>query len=165
MKAKVIYLIGFMGVGKSHIGRCLAERLDVQYQDLDYLLERDQMLSIRDIFKTFGEKNFRKLERIILLSTPPDGIISTGGGVILSKQNREYLKKHVVVWLDPPWETIYNRIKKSNRPIVKRNSEQALHQIYLSRRELYSEVSDIYIDLLTSDDIITKIIEKINKLS
>jgi shikimate kinase len=159
---KKIFIIGFMGSGKSHIGRSLADAIGFLHYDLDYLLEKECMLSIRDIFKTYGEKQFRSLERDILLSSPPSGIISTGGGVILSSANRDYLKKHPVIWLNPPWEVLYERIKNSRRPLVLKNSKEELYNIYLEREKLYREVANISIDDIEEDKIISKLINIIN---
>lgn len=151
-----------MGSGKSHIGRKLAETLGENHIDLDYLLEKQCMLSIRDIFKTYGEKKFRTLERNILLSTPSSGIVSTGGGVILDSKNREYLKKFTVVYLNPPWEIIYQRIKTSTRPLVLKYSYDELYAIYLDRKQLYTEVANISIDDIEEEEIISNIIKYIN---
>lgn len=151
-----------MGSGKSHIGRKLAETLGENHIDLDYLLEKQCMLSIRDIFKTYGEKKFRTLERNILLSTPSSGIVSTGGGVILDSKNREYLKKFTVVYLNPPWEIIYQRIKTSTRPLVVKYSYDELYAIYQERKQLYTEVANISIDDIEEEEIISNIIKYIN---
>lgn len=161
-KAK-LFIVGFMGSGKSHIGRKLAEALGEKHIDLDYLLEKQCMLSIRDIIKTYGEKKFRSLEQEILLSSPSSGIISTGGGVIMDKNNRNYLKKYFVIYLDPPWGEIYQRIKSSNRPLVTKHSYDELYQIYEERKELYTEVANISIDDIEEEVIISKIIKIINR--
>jgi shikimate kinase len=158
-----VFIIGFMGCGKSHIGRSLADALGVQHYDLDYLLEKQCMLSIKDIFRTYGEKHFRSLERDILLSSPPSGVISTGGGVIVSAANRAYLKDQFVIWLNPAWDIIYDRIRRSNRPLVKKNSKEELWQIYQQREVLYKEVANFSIDDIEEEDIISKILDLIDK--
>lgn len=163
MNITKIYIIGFMGSGKSHIGRSLAEALAVSHYDLDYLLEKRFMLSIKDIFRTYGEKKFRSIERDILLSTPDSGVISTGGGVIISAKNRDYLQNQYVIWLSPPWETIYKRIKWSNRPLVKKHSKEELFEIFQEREELYHQVANISIDDIEEEDIISKILNLLNK--
>ena len=163
MNKKKIFIIGFMGSGKSHIGRSLAKALEFQHYDLDYLLEKKCMLSIKDIFRTYGEKKFRSLERDILLSSPDEGVISTGGGVIVSKANRSYLQDEFVIWLHPGWETVYNRIKNSRRPLVKTNSKDELLKIYQQREALYQEVANFSIDDIEEQDIISKILNLINK--
>ncbi len=162
MSIKKIFIIGFMGSGKSHIGRSLADALGIQHYDLDYLLEKRCMLSIRDIFRTYGENQFRSLERDILLSSPPSGVISTGGGVILSALNRDYLKDYPVIWLNPPWEILYERIKNSNRPLVKKNSKAQLYNIFQEREEFYREIANFSIDDIEEDKIISKLINMIN---
>jgi len=160
---KKIFLIGFMGSGKSHIGRSLAKATGVPHYDLDYLVEKSCMLSIRDIFRNYGENKFRSLERDILLSSPPSGIISTGGGVVLSTTNRDYLKEYPVFWLNPPWEILYDRIKNSRRPLVLKNSKDMLYKIFQERETLYREVANFSIDDIEEDDIIKKMLNLINK--
>lgn len=163
MNFKKIFIIGFMGSGKSHIGRSLADVLEVKHYDFDYLLEKKCMLSIKDIFRTYGEKKFRSLERDILLSSPSSGIMSTGGGIIISPKNRDYLNEQFVIWLKPPWETLYKRISKSNRPLVKKHNKEELYQIFQEREELYREVANISIDDIKEEDIISKILDFIDK--
>jgi len=163
MMSKKIFIIGFMGSGKSHVGRLLADALELEHFDLDYLLEKEWMRSIKDIFHNYGEKKFRSLERDILLSSPPSGVFSTGGGVISSHVNRKYLKDHEVIWLNPPWEVLYDRIKNSNRPLVKKNNKEQLFQIYQERLELYRQVANFSIDDIEEDEIIWKILKLINK--
>ena len=163
MSIKKILIIGFMGSGKSHIGRSLAAALKLEHYDLDYLLEKKCMRSIRDIFRTYGESQFRSLERDILLSSPATGVISTGGGVISSPINRKYLKGHMVIWLNPPWDLLYERIKNSNRPLVKKNTKKQLYSIFQAREDLYRQVANFSIDDIEEDKIIRKILNLINK--
>lgn len=163
MIMKKIFIIGFMGWGKSHIGHSLAEALELEHYDLDFLLEKSCMLSIKDIFRTYGEKKFRSLERDMLLSSPASGVISTGGGVIISPKNRTYLKEQFVIWLNPAWDTIYDRIKNSNRPLVKKHNKEALYQIFQQREELYREVANISIDDIKEEDIVSQILNLIDK--
>lgn len=158
MNKQKIFIIGFMGSGKSHIGRSLAEVLGVEHYDLDYLLEKECMLSIKDIFKNYGEKKFRLLEQDILYSTPSAGIFSTGGGIVLSRANRDYLKDYQVIWLKPPWEVLYQRIKNSNRPLVLKNTKEELFNIFKERTEIYKEVANFSIDDIDEDKIISKIV-------
>ena len=156
MDRKKLFIVGFMGSGKSHIGRCLANSLGLEHYDLDFLLEKKCMLSIKDIFRTYGEKRFRFLERDVLLSSPDSGVISTGGGVVISPKNRAYLQKQFVILLNPPWEIIYERIKKSNRPLVKKHNQQELFQIFQQREKLYREVANFSVDDIKEEDIIRK---------
>lgn len=152
-----------MGSGKSHTGRLLAEALGLEHYDLDFLLEKECMLSIKDIFRTYGEVQFRVLERNILLSTAESGVISTGGGVIVSDANRAYLKEQFVIWLNPAWETLYERIKRSNRPLVKKHDKEELYRIFQERERLYQEIANISIDDIEEKDIISKILSFIDK--
>lgn len=81
----------------------------------------------------------------------------------MDKNNRNYLKKYFVIYLDPPWGEIYQRIKSSNRPLVTKHSYDELYQIYEERKELYTEVANISIDDIEEEVIISKIIKIINR--
>ncbi len=145
---KTIILIGFMGVGKTHIGFKLATHYKCKFTDLDNLIERSEKLSIRDIFKNNGEKYFRQIESDILYKWDFEGVLSTGGGIIELPINRDFLKKcsSNVIWLNPDFESIYNNIKNSNRPLVLMNNYENLRQLWEKRLPLYEECADYVVD-------------------
>jgi len=140
-----IFLIGFMGVGKSYLGRKIAEQLDKVFYDIDLEIEKKAALPVNEIFTIHGEKYFRDLESDIILNWEMDGIIATGGGIILDKRNREFLKlsKHKVVWLNPSWEIILSRIENSYRPIVLDRTNHELYRLWEERQTYYNECADI----------------------
>jgi len=144
-----IYLIGFMGSGKTFWAKKMSEKLSLGYFDIDEEIEQSSELKIINIFSHYGEKHFRNLESKLLLNSSFDGIIATGGGIIEFSENREFLKNNITIWINPDWETLYNRIKKSDRPFVKQLSEHKLHLLWEKRKPLYEECASYVI----SDDI------------
>ncbi len=153
---KTIILIGFMGAGKTHFGSRLASYYKCKFADLDNLIERSEKLSIRDIFKDYGEKYFRQIESDILQNWNLGGVLATGGGIIEFSQNREFLKNCSadVIWLNPNFETIYNKIKNSHRPLVLSNNYETLRQLWKKRLPLYKKCADYIIDDIDFEKIV-----------
>ena len=117
-----LYIVGFMGTGKSTVARVLANRLGMLWLDSDMQIEQEQQKSIPEIFSSDGEEAFRKLERDFVDSGHPDGgtIVSCGGGLVTQPGMIETLKaKGVIVCLLASAETIYERTKSNrNRPLL-----------------------------------------------
>lgn len=122
MKGKNIVLTGFMGAGKSTVGRMLAGILGRKLVDTDDLIEAEAGMRISEIFEKHGEDYFRELEEKIVAkaSLLEDHIIVTGGGVVLREKNIQNLrKKGVIIYLHATPEVIYNRVKnQSHRPLL-----------------------------------------------
>lgn len=119
---KRIFLCGFMGSGKSAIGRQLAEILDVSYLDLDEAIVERVGSSIPEIFGTFGEKGFRETERKILFNVVRDyeGVVSLGGGSLQNQHIADHLKLNgLLVFIEVPISVILERISQDkNRPLL-----------------------------------------------
>ncbi len=145
---KNIVLIGFMGTGKSCIGRLLANRLGYHFIDTDTLVEKNAKMSIPTIFKTKGEAYFRQLERdaVHFAAHKHCFVISTGGGVPLDAANREVLQKHgIIISLFACADTILTRtMNRNNRPLLK-NDLQSLLAMMEKRRPFYKK-ADFIID-------------------
>jgi shikimate kinase len=115
-------LVGFMGTGKSSIGRLAAEQLRFAFIDTDELIENEVGQSIAEIFAQRGEAAFRKYERDVVnaLSARHNTVIATGGGLVADPSNLASLKSHALVvclWASP--ETIWERVRlQSNRPLL-----------------------------------------------
>jgi shikimate kinase len=142
---KAIVLVGPAGVGKTTVGKKLANALGMTFVDTDALFVRDHG-SIADFFAHHGESAFRKLEEDYLafaVSTP--GIVATGGGIVLSPLNRANLKSTKVVYLKTDGTHMAKRISQGNRPLLK-NGIEDWRRLYDQRKELYDEVADITID-------------------
>ena len=140
-----IFLIGFMGSGKSTIGRKLAQYLHYSFIDLDKLITNQAGKSIAEYFKIHGEDKFRELERDILQQTdfPPDAIIATGGGAPCYFNNMDWMNKEgrvVYLYMEP--KALAHRLKysKAERPLIKDLSPAELIDFIsqkLSDREAY----------------------------
>ena len=152
-----IALIGFMGSGKSTIGRILAKYMDMKFIDIDKMIAAREKKSIPEIFSEKGEQYFRKLER--------DIVIATGGGVIIDNENIKNLKEtSFVVYLDCTIECIYERVKNSKtRPLLNVENMfekiQELHQ----KRELLYKISSDFIIKIDSNSNMYDTAEKIKK--
>ncbi|RLD54994.1 MAG: shikimate kinase [Bacteroidetes bacterium] len=144
-KNRFIFFVGFMGSGKTYIGRKIAAKINFHFYDLDKEIEKLTSLPIIKIFDKYGESYFRELESRILLKWNKQGVIATGGGIIGIKENRNFLNnsKVTVVWLDPSWKTIFSRITKSDRPLIKLFSEEQLYELWEKRRKFYLECANI----------------------
>ncbi|WP_082233853.1 shikimate kinase [Halobacillus massiliensis] len=114
----MIYLIGYMGSGKSTVASVLSRKLNYEYIEMDQQIEQKEGLSIPEIFQKYGEAYFRKAESELLQSISGDVIVSTGGGIVLSDENRKWLKGNTVVYLDASFETIDERLSGDmSRPL------------------------------------------------
>ncbi len=89
----LVFLIGFMGSGKTFLGKQLSEKLQFPFFDIDLEIEKKSNMNVNDIFQHKGEKYFREVETGILQNWNKNGIIATGGGIVISKINRDFLKK------------------------------------------------------------------------
>lgn len=156
----IISLCGYMGAGKSTIGIELSKVLNYTFVDVDYEIETKYNMSISDIFRDFGESYFRDIESKIILDylnkyhnkELDNVILSLGGGTVISKHNRENIRKFSkLVYLDCPFDVCYNRIKNSDRPIVKTKSYDELKAHFISRREYYLD-SDFIVNCNQSVD-------------
>jgi len=147
-----IYLIGFMGAGKTTVGRLLAEKLDLPFVDLDDVIEKKTDLTIPMIFEKHGENYFRQLEADCLqrIAQYSGNIIATGGGIILSIENRKIMKNTgITIYLKWRTNILYQRIKNgSSRPIINSIDEDQLYQHIekvMLERQLYYKTADYII--------------------
>ncbi|HEY5649516.1 MAG TPA: 3-dehydroquinate synthase [Nitrospiria bacterium] len=140
-----IVLIGFMGTGKSEVGRYLAHELGLSFEDTDDQVQRLARMSIPAIFKTYGEDHFRKLEKKVVsdLSKKESQIIATGGGVVKDPENISALRRNGILFtLEADAETIRRRTAASDRPLLKeKTSLDSIGRLIREREPLY-RVSD-----------------------
>ena len=165
---KNIVLIGFMGSGKSTVGRELQQRLGYPLVDMDQVIEERAGKPITSIFADEGEPAFRAMETGLLreLADPsgPRRIISTGGGVVGSEENRTMLRNMgYVVWLDAPVEAILERTSKNRqRPLLHTEDPAArIRELMAVREPLYQKTSHLKLDTagLDSGELATGILE------
>jgi shikimate kinase len=163
-----IVLIGFMGCGKSTVGRELQQRLGYPLVDMDQVIESRTGKPITRIFEEDGEIAFRDMETALLreLADPsaPRRIISTGGGVVGSAENRGLLRQlGYVVWLHAPPAVLLERTSKNrSRPLLHTDDPAARIQSLLDiRQPLYQETSHLKLDTsgLCCDEVATGILE------
>jgi shikimate kinase len=139
-----IYLVGFMGCGKSSVGRALAEELGWSFIDLDEDIEKCAGAAVAHIFDTQGEANFRALEtealnkRVQIARSGQPQVISLGGGAFTIEHNIELVLNHgVTVWLDAPFEVIEHRIsEETHRPLAR--DPVRMKELFEQRRQAYA---------------------------
>jgi shikimate kinase len=139
-----IALIGFMGTGKTSVGRLVAEQLHFDYLDTDEMIQSATGKTIAEIFKSDGEKNFRELEQKVVeeISARKNTVISTGGGLPVNPKNLGSLKSHALVvclWASP--EKIWERVKnQTHRPLLHDdNPRKKIHELLAAREPFYKQ--------------------------
>lgn len=159
---RTLFLCGFMGCGKSTIGKSLAQLMRMQFIDLDdYIVEQIGM-TIPDIFARHSEEYFRSLEsKYIKELTGENAVIATGGGALINADNAAFARKGgLVIFLDAQFNTCYMRIRgDENRPLVMSKNLQELEELFSMRRDLYIANSDIIIDADEPIDVVAHRIE------
>ena len=146
-----VFLVGPMGVGKTTIGRALAEQMNLEFFDSDQEIEAATGADIPWIFDVEGEQGFRQREvkMIKLLSGRKNIVLATGGGAVLDKKNRKRLKKRgLVVYLRASIKRQIDRTARDrHRPLLQNgNPEQIIQDLMLVREPLYLEVADVVVD-------------------
>ncbi len=157
-------LLGFMGAGKTTIGRLL----DPAFADMDALLVRRLEMPIVDYFTRYGEESFRLQESLLLqeLLGGQSSVIATGGGIVLKPENRELLKKNPCnIYLRIDFDRLYQRLatdSATKRPLFLAKNQEEFCALYKQRLPLYEEVATHVIDV--TDKTPEKIVEMIRCL-
>ncbi len=150
-----IYLIGFMGSGKTHWGRLLSQKLGIPFFDLDEQVTAHAAKSIPEIFATDGEEHFRLLEKevLYLITESHDSfVMACGGGTPCFYNNIEYLNQAgITVWINTPKETLFDRLvkEKEARPLIRNLTDDQLRGFIarkFSDRRIYYEQAGITVD-------------------
>lgn len=166
---KTIYLCGFMGCGKTTVGKLLAKKLGVEFYDLDQYIEEKNGMKIPEIFEKFGEEHFRKLESDAIKEfESKTGVVATGGGALLSEKNAQIANScGVSVFIDTDFEICYNRIKDDeHRPIAFNSTKEQLLERFENRYPLYKAHSKVSCDGNNSPVVIAEeIIENVKLFS
>jgi shikimate kinase len=140
-----LYLVGFMGSGKSTVGRALAERLGWAFRDVDDRIEAAVGITISRIFEERGEPEFRRIESQAILDCVREiegghpSVVALGGGAFAQENNRALLAENgVTVWLDCPFELVKRRVAQAeHRPLAR--DEQKFAALYETRRAAYAQ--------------------------
>lgn len=146
-----VYLVGLMGAGKTTIGRTLAKRLNLDFVDSDREIEARTGVSIPTVFEIEGECGFRKREAQVIadLSQQSNQVVATGGGVVLSPENRSNMRASgFVVYLNVPPYTLWERTRNDrNRPLLQvEDPLLRLKELYAQRDPFYREVANLVVD-------------------
>lgn len=162
-------LVGFMGAGKTTVGRALADRLQWRFADLDQLIEAREGRTVPQIFEQEGEQRFRELEHAVLAEAL-DGcsqffVLALGGGAFVSREVRDTLRRRRVpaIWLDAPAEELFRRSEQPDvvRPL--RQDRDQFANLYEQRLSSYRQ-ADLHV-ITTSKDISTLVDEIIAHLA
>ena len=169
-----IYIIGFMAVGKTTLGKNLSRTIRWNFLDTDLFIEDMEKRKVKDIFKESGEEYFRELEERVIIDIQryweieqDKKIIACGGGIILNPKNVEIMKKNgIIVHLEGDINTIYNRlIQDQTRPLITgvQNLKEKIEKLLEVRRNIYNEVADftLYTGDETPDNLVQKLIRNL----
>ena len=165
LRGRSIFLIGMMGSGKSSTGPVLAEILKYKYVYLDVLIEKLTKKTIDQVFSDEGEEYFRDLETQCLqeIIKLPSVVVSTGGGVVLKKENWGILRQGVIVWLDINKKIVLSRLnqsKNNSRPLLEGNIGIKYEEIFETRKNIYAQ-ADLRVEI--HNEGVRQVAEKIIK--
>lgn len=162
-----IYLIGFMGVGKSTIGKLLAEKTKTELVEMDETIEEEQKMTINEIFAGYGEQYFRDLESELIekIARQENKIVSCGGGAVLRPENVANMKKSgTIVFLSATPESIYQRVRYgTNRPLLNGNMNvEYIAGLMEKRQAVYEKAADVTVstDGKEKQEIVGEILEE-----
>lgn len=166
---RLLYLVGFMGSGKSVVARQVAQELSWEFTDIDSLVENKEGRSIGEIFATSGEKPFRKAERQALRSLSGGSriVVATGGGLFMGVAERMLMKQTgVSLWLDPPLDVIRERLGEGHgRPLWNGEDPIAMRALYEKRRATYA-LADFRVDPSrgTPEEIAKEVLDRLARI-
>jgi shikimate kinase len=150
-----IFLIGFMGSGKTHWGRLLSQKLSFPFFDMDAQVEEQAGKSISEIFDAEGEEQFRLMEKDVLhiiTESHESFVMACGGGSPCYFNNIDYMNQAgIAVWINPPLEVLLQRLvnEKDKRPLIKDLSNEQLESFIRKKfadRKIYYEQAEIKVD-------------------
>ncbi len=162
---KNIILVGFMGTGKTAVGKELAKRLNMKFVDMDDIIEEREGMKITDIFAKKGEPYFRSVEKEVAkgISKQPNLVVAAGGGAVIDEENVKNLKSNgLMICLTASPDKILERTKDyAHRPLLNVSDPRAKVSELLEKRAVYYARADYQIDTtdLTVDEVVKKITE------
>lgn len=170
---KNIFLTGFMGCGKTTIGKLIKSKTKFKVIDTDLQIKKCINMPIEEIFNKYGEQNFRNLETILLkkINKHKNLIVVTGGATLISNKNFEIIKNNsIIIFINTNFEICLKRIQNSKRPLIKIiNSSTKLKKLYIERQKQYEQIATHSILELNNSsatikfNTIMNLIKKLNK--
>ncbi len=167
MAKEIIFLCGFMGCGKTTVGRIVAKSQGIEFIDTDDQIVAQEGMDIPSIFEKYGEPYFRELERLQLLQL--DGgtkkVVATGGGCLVNPLCAGIAKeKGIIIYIKQEFRRCYQRIKgDKNRPLAALSSKEELNRRYNQRDVIYKSIADVIIDdKKTSAQVAKEIVKVVN---
>ena len=162
-------VMGESGCGKSTLGKFSANKLNLPVVDTDFIISKKAGMSISEIFETKGEDYFRKLETKVIrsLSYQKPRVVSLGGGAAAKEKNVALMKRMgIVVFINTPFDVIYERVTRNNRrPIVNNSTKEELFELYKKREPIYLSAADIVLNPTGSvEESFNELIEELIKL-
>lgn len=164
MEFKPVALIGFMGSGKTTVGRAVALELDAAFSDLDSQIERISGMRVPEIFDTLGEEGLRHLESLALGNIVTfGGVIATTSSCIMIPRNRRMIEdNYTVFFLDADFRYLYPRVAGTGRPLLYSLSQIELEKLFDLRRPLYKSCTDYILDATKPiGDLVTEILDRV----
>ena len=166
---KNLVLLGMMAVGKSTLGKIVAKKQNLEFIDIDQIIEKKNEMTIGEFFEKKGEKSFRlEEEKEVLKSLEKNScVIALGGGAFINKNIRlNVLQKSISIWLDVNMKTLNKRVKwTKKRPLINKGDiNKKMTDLYYKRKKIYKLANHkITCDTLNKDKITKKIIELYEK--
>jgi shikimate kinase len=167
----IVIITGFMGTGKTTIGKKVAESLSWQFFDMDSIIEEQEKMTVPHIFGKNGEEYFRNRESEVLsnLCQASHAVIATGGGTLLAESNRELaLKNGIVFCLTASIDTLHQRLENSNhRPLLQENDlKDRILELWQARETIYQSLpNQIDTSSLSPDQVARKILQEFQQIS
>ena len=164
MDFKPVALIGFMGSGKTTVGRAVALELDAAFSDLDSQIERISGMRVPEIFESLGEEGLRNLESLALGNIVTfGGVIATTSSCIMIPRNRRMIEdNYTVFFLDADFRYLYPRVAGTGRPLLYSLSKIELEKLFDLRRPLYKSCTDFILDATKPiEDLVAEILDSV----
>ena len=159
-----VALIGFMGSGKTTVGRAVAQELDAAFSDLDSHIETISGMRVPEIFDKLGEEGLRHLESLALGNIVTfGGVIATTSSCIMIPRNRKMIEDHYTVfYLDADFRYLYPRVAGTGRPLLQSLTIIELEKLFDLRRPLYKSCTDHILDAtMPVEDLVSQILDKV----